>query len=163
MTSNTKEEETRGKRDFVILRADSCKTDSRILNDLLEELCNNSLNGGILQKIYLPGLDKDDQFQYTVTDSDYIICAFEGDNISVTLTDKVLRSHHIKRKQGLYDHVIPLFCDMTPEEADLLLDKFPDLKILSLYEGVFTQDNDWRRRITKRMKTPSLGMSKPLL
>ena len=157
MRSDTDLGESRGKKDFLILRADSSRKESCVLNELLGELRHNSLTGHIIQKTFLPGMDRDDQFQYAVSDSNYIICAFERGTIDLTYTDNVTRSHHSKRKQKLYDHVIPLFCDVSREVADIFFEKNPDLMILSLYEGVFTQDNDWMDRITTRITRPSLG------
>ena len=99
-----------------------------------------------------------------VSDADYVVCAFETKKgISPTYCDQVIWSHSTKRRQDADARVIPVFCDMTAEEADALLDRHTGLAFLKLYVAAYTKDEDCLEAIMHRITTPSLGESKSCL
>ena len=105
-------------------------------------------------------MDKDEEFRTSVSDADYVICVFQTKKgISSTYCDQVTWSHYTKRKQNVDGRVIPVFCDMSAENAEDLLDRHTDLAFLKLYVAAYTEDKDWLEPIVHRITTPSLGES----
>ena len=158
--SDPSEAANRGKTDFVILRDEKYKNKKKgqLLGSILKQLHSEELTGNIYKG--QPGMDKDEEFRNSVSDADFVICAFETrKNISSTYCDQVSWSHYTKRRRGVDGCMIPVFCDMSAEEAEDLLDRHTDLAFLKLYVAAYTKDDDWLEPIVRRITTPSLGES----
>ena len=150
------DEETRGERDFIILKDEEQKTSKLIhVDDLIQKLHRKSLSGNLYQDKILPGMDKSRHFQHTVADSNFIICIIDGDNISDQYISQIRDSHHIKIRQKDDDRIIPVYTD--PEHESSITTRYPQLMFIKLYEATNISELDWMDRIIKRMTTPSLG------
>ena len=129
--------------------------------EINEEIFNKlktSLTGSFLKEKELPGINKDQTIRLAISDADFVICMFDkSSDISPAYIDKVYMSHNMKLQQGIDGHIIPVFIDMTPEEADLIINHHPRLSFLNLYRAAYTQHDDWYERLMQGITTQPLG------
>ena len=149
--------QTRGRNDFVVLRDEGHKTNKMIpIDDLLKRLQSKSLNGQLYQDTLLPGLNKAGHFQYSVFDSDFIICIIDHEDISEQYHSQLILTHKFKVLEGIDDHIIHVFTD--PDHQAAITTRYPKLsKFITLCESTYTNEDKWIDRIIQRMTTPSLG------
>ena len=151
--------DARGKNDFILLRDEGQKTNKLLpVDDLIQQLRSKSLNGHLYRDSLLPvpGINKAGHFQHAVFDSDFIICVFDGDDISDQYNSQISLSHKFRAHQGIDDHIIHVFTDTDHQTA--ITTRYPKLgKFITLYESTFMNEDIWIERIIQRMTTPSLG------
>ena len=147
-----------GKEDFLIIRDELTTTK---LSEIVEEMfikLKMSLTGNVLNERELPGIIKDQTIRSAISDADFIICVFDkNSDISPAFIDEVYMSHNMKIGQGIDGHIIPVFIDMTPEEADLIINHHSRLSFLKLYGAAYTQHDDWYERLIQSITTQPLG------
>ena len=155
--------DTRGKPDFIILRDEGQNSNKLIpVDDLIQQLHSKSLNGHLYQDSLLPGMNKAAHFQYSVIDSDFIICITDGDDISEQFDSQISLCHKFKVHQGIDDHIIHVFTD--PDHQTAITTRYPKLsRFITLYESTFINEDNWIDRIIQRMTTPSLGELKVIM
>ena len=149
--------DARGKSDFIILKDEGQKTNMLIpVEDLMKQLHSKSLNGYLYQDSLLSGMNKAAHFQYSVIDSDFIICIIDSDDISEKYNSQISLCHKFKVLQRIDDHIIHVFTD--PDHQTIIMTQYPKLsKFIIIYESTFISEDNWIDRIIQRMTTPSLG------
>ena len=117
-----------------------------------------SLTGGVFNERDSPGINKINAIRLAISDADFVICLLDkSSDISPAFIENVYMSHNIKIQQGIDGHIIPVFIDMTPEEADLIINQYPHLTFLKLYVAAYTQHYGWYERIIDSITTQPLG------
>ena len=110
-----------------------------------------------MKESILPGDKKTRYFSNAISDTDFAICFFEGKKVSFLYINQIKMSDSIKLKQEKDGAIIPVFVNMTADEADELIERYPPLRFLTLYAASYTGEEGWEKRLITKLTTPSLG------
>ena len=136
--------------DFYVCYDEEEKASLPLVKDLTATIEDKWFVGQYQRRECLPGSDIGLYHRTSCGESDIVICLIGKVHLEPETSvhiDNIVAAMAIKKKQGMDENIIPIFCDVDKEHVYTMMHhKSPLFPLLKLSEFVCMKDEDWKTR-----------------